>query len=107
MTDLVESIEIIQMDSVQEAFTKISKVAVSKNYFAIHHARYPVKLYSRKSGKFLCESGIAHQTADADFSGVDLFENAVAVVHQQSPVVSHVQGNSLARFWADNRDSLT
>lgn len=52
LTDLMESVEIIQMDSVQEAFTKIFKVAVSKNYFAIHHVHYPVKLYSRKSGKF-------------------------------------------------------
>ena len=30
LTDLMESIEIIQMDSVQEAFTKISKVASVK-----------------------------------------------------------------------------
>ena len=59
LTDLVESIEIIQMDSVQEAFTEISKVAVSKNYFAIHHSGYPVKLYSRKSGKFLGNIGRA------------------------------------------------
>ena len=52
LSDLMESVEIIQMDSVQEAFTKIFRVAVSDNYFAIHHVNYPVKLYSRKSGKF-------------------------------------------------------
>lgn len=52
LSDLMESVEIVQMDSVQEAFTKIFKVAVSENYFAIHHVNYPVKLYSRKSGKF-------------------------------------------------------
>ena len=52
LSDLMESVEIVKMDSVQEAFTKIFKVAVSENYFAIHHVNYPVKLYSRKSGKF-------------------------------------------------------
>jgi len=52
LSDLMESVEIIRMDSVQEAFTKIFKVAVSENYFAIHHVNYPVKLYIRKSGKF-------------------------------------------------------
>ena len=57
LSDLMESVEIIQMDSVQEAFTKIFKVAVSKNYFAIHHTNHPVKLYNRKSGKFLGNIG--------------------------------------------------
>ena len=52
LSDLMESVEIVRMDSVQEAFTKIFRVAVSDNYFAIHHINYPVKLYSRKSGKF-------------------------------------------------------
>ena len=52
LSDLMESVEIVKMDSVQEAFTKIFRVAVSDNYFAIHHVNYPVKLYSRKSGKF-------------------------------------------------------
>ena len=52
LSDLMESVEIVRMDSVQEAFTKIFRVAVSDNYFAIHHVNYPVKLYSRKSGKF-------------------------------------------------------
>ena len=52
LSDLMESVEIVQLDSVQEAFTKIFRVAVSDNYFAIHHVNYPVKLYSRKSGKF-------------------------------------------------------
>lgn len=52
LSDLMESVEIIRMDTVQEAFTKIFRVAVSDNYFAIHHVNYPVKLYSRKSGKF-------------------------------------------------------
>lgn len=52
LTDLMESIEIVKMDGVQEAFTKIFKVAVSENYFVIHHVNYPVKLYSRKSGRF-------------------------------------------------------
>lgn len=45
------------MDSVREAFTKIFRVTVSDSYFAIHHIKYPVKLYSRKTGKFLCNIG--------------------------------------------------
>lgn len=52
LSDLMESVEIVQLDTVQEAFTKIFRVAVSDNYFSIHHVNYPVKLYSRKSGKF-------------------------------------------------------
>ena len=57
LTDLMESIEIIEMDSAKEAFTKIFRVTVSDSYFAIHHIKYPVKLYSRKTGKFLCNIG--------------------------------------------------
>lgn len=58
LTDLMESVEIIPMDSgTEEAFTKFSKIVVSKNFFAIHHVHYPVKLYSRKSGKFLGNIG--------------------------------------------------
>lgn len=58
LTDLMESVEIIPMDSdTLEAFIKKYKIAVSKNFFAIHHVHYPVKLYSRKSGKFLGNIG--------------------------------------------------
>lgn len=57
LSDLMESVEIVRMDSVQEAFTKIFRVAVSENYFAIHHVNHPVKLYNRKNGKFLGNIG--------------------------------------------------
>ena len=57
LSDLMESVEIIRMDTVQEAFTKIFRVAVSENYFAIHHVNHPVKLYNRKNGKFLGNIG--------------------------------------------------
>ena len=49
--------------------------------------RLPDILKSKKATEKL---NISVHSPDADFSGVDLFENAVAVVHQQSPVVSHV-----------------
>lgn len=57
LTDLMESVEIIQMDSVPEAFSKVFKIPISENYFAMHHVNYPVKLYSRKDGKFLGNIG--------------------------------------------------
>lgn len=58
LSDLMESVDIIRMDnSTEEAFTKIFKVAVSEKYFATNKVDTPVKLFSRKNGKFLGNIG--------------------------------------------------
>lgn len=59
LTDLMETVEIIQLDnSTDEAFTPIFRMAVSDNYFATTcPPEYPVKLYSRKNGRFIRNIG--------------------------------------------------
>lgn len=63
LSELMETVEIIQMDnSTDEALTPIFKLAVSDHYFATTcPPDYPVKLFSRKDGKFIRNIGAKGQ----------------------------------------------
>ena len=58
LSELMESVEIIQLDnSTEEAFGRIVDVAISKNYIATINVGNCVKLYKRKNGRFLGNIG--------------------------------------------------
>lgn len=58
LSDLMESVEIIQLDnSTEEAFGRTWDVEISKNYIATGNVAENVKLYDRKSGKFIGNVG--------------------------------------------------
>ena len=58
LSELMESVEIIQLDnSTEEAFTKIWKVEISENYIMTIMANTPVKLFDRSNGKFIGNIG--------------------------------------------------
>lgn len=59
LSELMESIEIIRLDSnTDEAFTPIFRLAISENYIVTTcPPTYPVKLFSRKDGKFIRNLG--------------------------------------------------
>lgn len=59
LSDLMESVEIVQMDSsTDEAYTPIFKLAISDHFFATTcPPEYPVKLFNRKDGKFIRNIG--------------------------------------------------
>ena len=58
LSDLMESVEIIQLDnSTEEAFGRIWDIAISENYIATGNVTESVKLYNRKNGKFIGNIG--------------------------------------------------
>lgn len=58
LSDLMESVEIIQLDSsTEEAYTKIWKTEISEHYIATFSVGYPVKLFKRSNGLFLGNIG--------------------------------------------------
>ena len=58
LTDLMESVEIVQLDSsTEEAFGRTWDVEISDNYIATGNVAENVKLYDRKSGKYIGNVG--------------------------------------------------
>ena len=58
LSDLMESVEIIQLDnSTEEAFGRTWDVEISDNYIATGNVGENVKLYHRKSGKYIGDVG--------------------------------------------------
>ena len=58
LSDLMESVEIIQLDnSTEEAFGRTWDVEISDNYIATGNVAENVKLYHRKSGKYIGDVG--------------------------------------------------
>ena len=58
LSDLMESVEIVQLDSsTEEAYTKIWKTEISEHYIATFSVGYPVKLFKRLNGLFLGNIG--------------------------------------------------
>ena len=63
LSDLMESVEIIQLDSsTDEAYTGIFKLGISDNYLVTSTPQnIPVKLFSRKDGRFIRNIGTKGQ----------------------------------------------
>ena len=63
LSDLMESVEIIQLDSsTDEAYTGIFKLGISDNYLVTSTPQnIPVKLFSRKDGRFIRNIGAKGQ----------------------------------------------
>ena len=58
LSDLMESVEIVQLDnSTEEAFGRTWDVEISDNYIATGNVAENVKLYHRKSGKYIGNVG--------------------------------------------------
>lgn len=58
LSDLVETVEIVQLDSsTEDAFGRIWDVTISENYIATGNVGESVKLYNRKDGKFIGNIG--------------------------------------------------
>ena len=58
LTDLMESVEIVQLDSsTEEAFGRTWDIEISDNYIATGNVAENVKLYHRKSGKYIGNVG--------------------------------------------------
>ena len=58
LSDLMESVEIVQLDnSTEEAFGRTWDVEISDNYIATGNVAESVKLYHRKSGKYIGNVG--------------------------------------------------
>ena len=52
-SELMESVEFFQLDTVPEAFTSIPSLSISENYFLVIGTRTPCKLFRRSDGKYL------------------------------------------------------
>lgn len=63
LSDLMESVEIVQLDnSTEEAYTGIFKLGISDNYLVTSTPQnIPVKLFSRKDGRFIRNIGTKGQ----------------------------------------------
>ena len=63
LSDLMESVEIVQLDSsTDEAYTGIFKLGISDNYLVTSTPQnIPVKLFSRKDGRFIRNIGTKGQ----------------------------------------------
>lgn len=58
LSDLMESVEIVQLDNyTEEAFGRTWDVEISDNYIATGYVAESVKLYHRKSGKYIGDVG--------------------------------------------------
>ena len=56
ISDLMESMEIIQLDTVREAYIAINQLMVSDNYLLTTNGKH-AKLFRRSDGKFISNIG--------------------------------------------------
>ena len=90
VSDLMESIEIIQLDTAREAYIAINQLIVSDNYLLTTNAKH-AKLFRRSDGKFISNIGNRGQ-GPGEFNIVDggIIDERNQRVYLSDMVLDHV-----------------
>ena len=90
VSDLMESIEIIQLDTAREAYIAINQLMVSDNYLLTTNAKH-AKLFRRSDGKFISNIGNRGQ-GPGEFNIVDggIIDERNQRVYLSDMVLDHV-----------------